>query len=165
MPRLALMGRPHLEPSEPTAGRLPRTPQRRTPAVPARYLAEDAVDSVVVDYDALPAVVDPRTAIGADSPRACVDAASNLFIRFDVGYGDCAKEFASARHVFRESLFQHRGVAHPMEGRGVLAHMDPGTRTLVVWSSTQLAHEVRDNIAEMLDLAVDRVRVILPDLG
>src|SRR5947207_10780344 len=52
-----------------------------------------------------------------------------------------------------------------MEGRGVLAHMDPGTRTLVVWSSTQLVHEVRDNIAAMLDLGVDRVRVIVPDVG
>jgi carbon-monoxide dehydrogenase large subunit len=131
----------------------------------SRYLAEDAVDRVIVDYDVQPAVVDPRAAIAADSPLACVDIPSNLFIRFDVAYGDCAKEFASAHHVFRETLFQHRGVAHPMEGRGVLAHMDPGTRTLVVWSSTQLAHEVRDNIAEMLDLGVDKVRVIVPDVG
>jgi aerobic carbon-monoxide dehydrogenase large subunit len=131
----------------------------------SRYLAEDAIDRVAVDYDVQPAVVDPRTAIATDAPRACADTPSNLFIRFDVAYGDCAKEFASSRHVFRETLFQHRGVAHPMEGRGVLAHMDPGTRTLVVWSSTQLAHEVRDNIAEMLDLGVDKVRVIVPDVG
>lgn len=131
----------------------------------SRYVAEDAVDRVTVDYEVLPAIVDPRAAMAAGAPRACVDIPSNLFIRFDVAYGDCAKEFASARHVFRETLFQHRGAAHSMEGRGVLAYMDPGTRTLMVWSSTQLAHEVRDNIAEMLDLGMDKVRVIVPDVG
>lgn len=131
----------------------------------SRYLAEDAVDRVVVDYEVLPAVVDPRRAVAADAPRACIEMASNLITRFHVGYGDCAREFALARHVFRESLFQHRGVAHPIEGRGVLAYADPGTETLTVWSSTQMAHEVRHNIAEMLALEVDKVRVIAPDVG
>ena len=131
----------------------------------SRYLAEDAVDRVVVDYEELPAVVDPRKALAADAPKACVESASNLIIRFQVGYGDCAREFALARHVFRETLFQHRGVAHPIEGRGILAYADPGTATLTIWSSTQLAHELRNNIAEMLALEVDEVRVITPDVG
>ena len=131
----------------------------------SRYLAEDAVDRVVVDYEVLPAVVDPRRAVAADAPKACVETASNLITRFHVAYGDCAREFALARHVFRETLFQHRGVAHPIEGRGVLAYADPGTETLTVWSSTQMAHEVRNNIAEMLALEIDKVRVIAPDVG
>jgi carbon-monoxide dehydrogenase large subunit len=131
----------------------------------SRYIAEDAVDRVAVDYDVLPAVVDPRAGLAAGAPRACADIASNLFIRFGVAYGDCAQAFAAAPHVFRETLFQHRGAAHSMEGRGVLAHVDPGTGTLMVWSSTQLAHEVRDNIAEMLDIGLDKVRVIVPDVG
>lgn len=131
----------------------------------SRYLAEDAADLVEVEYEALDAIVDPRSAMDAGAPSACVDSPSNLFTRFDVAYGNCAKEFESARHVFRETLFQHRGVAHPMEGRGVLAHVDPGTKAMMVWSSTQLAHELRDNIAEMLNLGVDQVRVIVPDVG
>jgi carbon-monoxide dehydrogenase large subunit len=52
-----------------------------------------------------------------------------------------------------------------MEGRGIIAHVEPGTETLRVWSSTQVAHELRDNIAEMLGLEVDKVRVIAPEVG
>ena len=131
----------------------------------SRYLAEDAADEVFIDYDVLPAVVDPRTAMAPDAPKACLDTDSNLFKRFRVGYGDCDRAFAAAPHVFRETLFQHRGAAHPMEGRGLLATVDPGAETMTVWSSTQMAHEVRSNIAEMLGLEEDRVRVIAPDVG
>ena len=131
----------------------------------SRYLAEDAADEVFVDYEVLPAVVDPRAAMGADSPKASLDTESNLFKRFRVGFGDCDQAFATAPHVFRETLFQHRGAAHPMEGRGVIATVDPGADTMTVWSSTQMAHEVRANIAEMLGFEEERVRVIAPDVG
>ena len=131
----------------------------------SRYVADDAVDRVIVDYDVQSALVDPRESLDDAAPRASVSHDTNVFTRFTVGYGDCDEAFASARHVFRDALFQHRGVAHPLEGRGVLAYLDPGTETLTVWSSTQTAHELRDNIAEMLALSVDRVRVIVPDVG
>lgn len=131
----------------------------------SRYVAEDAADRVLVDYEVQPALVDPRDALAPQAPKACAATESNLFTRFTVGYGDCDEAFLSARHVFREELFQHRGVAHPIEGRGVLAHLDPGTETLMLWSSTQTAHELRDNVAEMLRLPTDRVRVIVPDVG
>ena len=131
----------------------------------SRYIAEDAVDNIVVNYDVLPAIVDPREAVVPGAHKACLASNTNLLIRFDVGFGDCTREFASAQHVFRQSLFQHRGVAHPMEGRGVLAHTEPGSGTLMVWSSTQLAHELRDNVVEMLNLPLDKVRVIVPEVG
>jgi aerobic carbon-monoxide dehydrogenase large subunit len=131
----------------------------------SRYVAEDAVDRIAVDYEVQPALIDPREALAAQAPKACSAAESNLFTRLMVGYGDCDAAFASARHVFRDELFQHRGVAHPIEGRGVLAHLDPGTETLTLWSSTQTAHELRDNVAEMLRQPPDRVRVIVPDVG
>ena len=131
----------------------------------SRYVAEDAADEVMVDYEVLPAVVDPRLAMAPGSPKACLDTGSNLFKRFRVGYGDCDQAFAAAPHVFRESLFQHRGAAHPIEGRGLIATVDAGAETMTVWSSTQMAHEVRANIAEMLAVEEDRVRVIAPDVG
>lgn len=131
----------------------------------SRYIAEDAVDCVVVDYDTQSALIDPRESLDAAAPRASVSHDSNVLTRFTVGYGNCEDAFVSARHIFRDKLFQHRGVAHPLEGRGVLAYLDPGTDTLTIWSSTQTAHELRDNIAEMLGLPVDRVRVIVPNVG
>jgi carbon-monoxide dehydrogenase large subunit len=133
----------------------------------SRYVADDAVDRAVIDYEVIPALVDPRDALAPDPPKACVgvESTSTIFTRFPVAYGDCDQAFATAVHVFRDTLFQHRGVAHPMEGRGLLVHLDPGTETLQVWASTQVAHELRDNICEMLHLAVDKVRVIVPHVG
>ena len=131
----------------------------------SRYVAEDAVDRVDVDYEVLPALVDARDALAPNAPRASVELGSNIFTRFTVGFGDSGREFALARHVFRETLFQHRGLAHPMEGRGVLAYTEPTTGTLIIWSSTQMAHEVRHNVAAMLGLEVESVRVIAPDVG
>jgi carbon-monoxide dehydrogenase large subunit len=131
----------------------------------SRYLAEDAVDATIVDYEVLPPVVDPRDAVAPGAPKAYLGAATNLFTKIELEFGDCAREFTSAKHVFRESLFQHRGVAHPIEGRGILVNVEPGTGTLTVWSSTQVAHELRDNIVERLGLEHDQVRVIAADVG
>jgi carbon-monoxide dehydrogenase large subunit len=131
----------------------------------SRYVAEDAVDSVAVDYEVLPAIVDPREGMDVRAPRACLGTKTNVFTRIELRFGDCAREFASADHVFRDSLFQHRGVAHPIEGRGILAKVEAGTGTLVVWSSTQVAHELRDNVVQMLGLEPNNVRVIAPDIG
>jgi carbon-monoxide dehydrogenase large subunit len=131
----------------------------------SRYLAEDAVDCVAVDYEILDAIVDPRDGLAASAPKACLAMNTNVFTRIDIDYGNCELEFKTAAHVVRESFFQTRGVAHPMEGRGILAHVEPGTGTFTVWSSTQVAHELRDNIVEMLGLENDNVRVITPDVG
>jgi aerobic carbon-monoxide dehydrogenase large subunit len=131
----------------------------------SRYLAEDAVDAIEVDYEVLPAVVDPREAARAGAMQACLAAESNLFTRIEIEFGDCAREFRASAHIFRESLFQTRGLAHPIEGRGILASVEPATGTLMVWSSTQVAHELRDNICEMLGVEQNAVRVIAPEIG
>src|SRR5690606_38122965 len=131
----------------------------------SRYLAEDAADCVEIDYDVLPVAIDPREALSDGAPLSRSDATSNSFTTIDVRYGDCDREFAAAAHIFRERLSQHRGVAHPIEGRGVLASVDPGSGALSVWSSTQVTHELRNNIVEMLDLRPDEVRVIPCEVG
>ncbi len=131
----------------------------------SRARAEDAVDLVAVGYEALPPVVDPVAALTAGAPVACNDDRDNLFKRFTTGYGDCEAAFAKAAHVIRADLVQHRGSAQPMEGRGTLARFDAAANMLTVWSSTQMSHELRDTLADLLDLSEDSVRVIAPDVG
>lgn len=131
----------------------------------SRYLAEDAADRVEVDYDVLSAAVDARDAMAAAAPLSRNGTLTNVFTTIKIDYGDCAREFATAAHVLKEKFFQHRGVAHPIEGRGVLVSVDPGSGALTVWSSTQVTHELRNNIVEMMDLRPDEVRVIPCDVG
>jgi carbon-monoxide dehydrogenase large subunit len=131
----------------------------------SRYAAEDGAGDVQVDYEPLPAVSDCRRALDPQSPRVRTEFPDNVLTRFTVAYGECDRAFAEAAHIFKESLHQHRGGAHPMEGRGVVAEYDELRDTLTVWSSTQMAHELQSTLAELLGIAETRLRVITPDVG
>ncbi|WP_235610651.1 xanthine dehydrogenase family protein molybdopterin-binding subunit [Bordetella sp. H567] len=131
----------------------------------SRYAAEDGAGDVQVDYAVLPAVSDCRQALEPQAPRVRTDFPDNALTRFTVAYGDCDQAFAQAAHVFKDTLHQHRGGAHPMEGRGVVAEYDELRDTLTVWSSTQMAHELQFTLAELLGVAETRIRVIAPDVG
>ena len=131
----------------------------------SRYVAEDAAELVDVDYEPLPAVSDCREALAADAPTVHSAAADNMVTEFYTEYGDCAAAFADAAHTFRISLKQHRGGAHSIEARGVVAHYEPHTDVLTVWASTQTAHKIRNGLVELLGTDEHRVRVIVPDVG
>jgi aerobic carbon-monoxide dehydrogenase large subunit len=130
-----------------------------------RYLAEDAAALVAVDYEPLPAVSDCRRALAPDAPRAHRARATNLLYEFGQAYGDVAGAFARAPHRASLRLKQHRGGAHSIEGRGAIAAYDANEDRLTLWSSTQLAHEVRGFLMKMLQLDENRLRVVAPDVG
>jgi aerobic carbon-monoxide dehydrogenase large subunit len=131
----------------------------------SRHIAEDAAALVDVDYEELPAIVDWRKALDRDAPRAHSEAPDNLVAALHGGFGDVDKVFAKAAHVFAESFETHRGGCHSMEGRGVIAALDPYGGTLTVWSSTQAPHMIRRLIADHLGYAERNVRVVAPDVG
>ena len=130
-----------------------------------RYIAEDAVELVEVDIEELPAVSDCRDALAVGAPKAHIDRPGNLLIEFVQQYGDAKAAISAARRRVTVNLKQHRGGAHPIECRGVLAHFEPQDGMLTVWSSTQLAHEARFFIMKMLGLDENQIRVVTPDVG
>ena len=130
-----------------------------------RYIAEDAAALVEVDYEPLPAVADCRAALAPGAPTAHRDSPHNLLAEFDLGYGDVDAAFAGAAHVFRESLWQHRGGGHSIECRGVVAAHDPIEDRLTLWSSTQTPHAAMRLLCDMLGRDENRVRVVTPDVG
>jgi carbon-monoxide dehydrogenase large subunit len=130
-----------------------------------RYIAEDAAEQVIVDYAPLPAASDFRKAAATGAPAAHAGRQDNVAAAFAVGYGDVDHAFARAAHVFKEELFQHRGAAHPMECRAMLAATDALTDTLTIWANTQAPHQLRDVYCRMTGVAGDRVRVIAPNTG
>ena len=130
----------------------------------SRHVAEDALAAMTVDYEALPAISDCRAVLDPSAPRVRLEG-PNLLTRFKVGYGDCRQAFDGAAHLIKETLFQHRGGAHPIEGRGVVARYEAGEQRLTVWSSTQMAHDLWITLAALLGLAEDHIRVATPDVG
>lgn len=130
-----------------------------------RRQAEDAASRVEVELEALPAVADIRTAVAQGSPPVHQGIGSNVLAEYAIAYGDCDKAFAEAAHSYSLSLFQHRGCAHPMEGRGVLANHDPIERRTTIWTSTQSPHEIRMALIQLLGVDDEELRVVTPDVG
>ena len=125
-----------------------------------RYAAEDAAALVTVDYEILPAATDCRI---EPAPPVRRELKTNRVIRYKVGYGDAEAAFAKAAHVLHEDLWIHRGAAHSMEGRGIVAQISG--RETQVWASTQKAHDLRNALADYIDLDETRLRVATPDVG
>jgi carbon-monoxide dehydrogenase large subunit len=125
-----------------------------------RYIAEDAAALVAVDYDLLPAATDCRI---ERAPAVRRELVSNAVISYKVAYGDIDAAFADAAHVVHQDLWMHRGAAHSMEGRAILAQISD--RETVIWASTQKAHDLRTAFADYIDLDESRLRVATPDVG
>ncbi len=130
-----------------------------------RYLAEDAAALVEVDYDPLPAVSDCRTALAPAAPAVRRELNTNLVSSYSVAYGDVTAAFEKAPHILHEELWQHRGAAHPIEGRGIVAEWRDGDGTIGVWASTQKAHDLFQSLTFLLGLEESGVRVATPDVG
>ncbi len=131
----------------------------------SRYVAEDAAALVEVDYEPLASVADCRQSADPGGVLVRRELASNIVASYRLGYGDADQAFRQAAHVFREELRQHRGAAHPIEGRGILAEYRRADGGLTVWASTQKAHDLFHTLAALLGLDEHSLRVATPDVG
>ena len=130
-----------------------------------RYLAEDALELIEVEYAPLPVVASPEDALRLDSARVNPGWSDNVALSFRATKGEPDRAFASAHTVVRERFRSHRYTGVPIETRGIAADFDSTTRRLTVWCSTQVPHTLRNTLAEILDMPLADVRVVAPDVG
>jgi carbon-monoxide dehydrogenase large subunit len=108
-----------------------------------RYVARDAADAIVVQYDPLPAVVDPELAMTGKPVVIHPDFANNLAVPFvpsgtgvsaDGKVDDSAVDaaFKKADVVISQRMVNHRLVPNAMEPRGVVAHYEPGKESMTI---------------------------------
>jgi aerobic carbon-monoxide dehydrogenase large subunit len=127
------------------------------------YLAEDAAETVSIDYEPLEAVTSVEEALAADAPQVHDDWTSNLYVPRLYESPDHADRSAGGRVVSgRLSHSRHSGV--PIEGRAVLAQSVDG-QEVVVHTATQIPHLIRTAIANAIGLPERSVRVMSPDVG
>ena len=131
----------------------------------SRYLAEDALDDIVLDVDILDAVGDLEKAVEAGAPLVHQQFGSNVAARAVQAKGDYATARASAATVITRRFEYDRGASVPIETRGIVAHWDPSAEQLVIWDTTQAPIPIRNGIAAMLGLLESQVRVIAPFIG
>src|SRR3546814_10908234 len=126
-----------------------------------RYIAEDAVDLVVVDYEPLAAVAD-YTEAATSSELEHDGFPGNSVADFGGAPVEAVAEvFASAAHVVEETIYQQAYAAVPLETRGMVAEWSPASDELTIWAATQAPHEVRLFCPRLLALPAHRVRVII----
>ena len=130
-----------------------------------RYVAEDAAALVEVDYEVLASAADCRKAALADAPAVRREISSNVISSYRLGYGDVDAAFRDAAHIFRERFWPHRGGAHSIEGRGIAVENRKADGSLIVYASTQKAHDLFNTLASLLGLDENRLRVATPDVG
>lgn len=130
-----------------------------------QYAARDAIDLIEVDYQPLTPVVDPEKAIEKTSPVLYQGHKDNVAYRWQLEGGDLKAAFKKADKVIKQRLVNQRLIPMAMETRGVVAEYKPGERQLTVWSSTQIPHLLRTQVAAMLDVPEHSVRVITPEVG
>ena len=161
----------HIEFNKRTAGQLARDKVRYVGepiamvVAESRYLAEDAADAIMVDYEPLDAVVDPAAGLAEGAPLLHEDLDSNLAAHVIQTKGDWETARQQADLIVKRHFEYDRGSAAPMETRGIVAQWDKHARHLTVWDSTQAPIVIRNMLADMLDLSQRQVRVIAPYIG
>jgi 4-hydroxybenzoyl-CoA reductase subunit alpha len=127
--------------------------------------AEEALELIVVDYELLPALVDPEVSARERSVRIHEDNKhGNVSKHVDLSFGDVAGALAGAAAVVDQE-FHYEGSAHaPIETHCALAHYD-ADGNLTLWSSTQIAHYVHRELSRVLEIPEARIRVIQPFVG
>jgi CO/xanthine dehydrogenase Mo-binding subunit len=128
----------------------------------SRYVAEDAVEDVIVDLEPLEAVADVRAALAEGAPVIHEDLGSNLAAHAVQTKGDYDAARAAADLVLAREFTYDRGVSAAMENRGVLAQWDERSAQLTVWDTTQAPIPIRNGLAAMLGLSESQVRVVAP---
>jgi carbon-monoxide dehydrogenase large subunit len=129
------------------------------------YQAYDALELIEVDYDALPAVVDPQQATAGGAPQLHATVPGNQAFHWVVSGGDVDAAFASAEVVVKDRIIQQRLIPTAMEPRSAVAQWSPSTGELTLWNTTQNPHIVRFICSVVTGVPEDKLRVIAPEVG
>lgn len=132
-----------------------------------RAAAEDAAELVEIEYEALPSVADSERAVAGDAPLLQPEWGTNVVVEGHIG--DALEEIESAMaraaHVISRRFRIQRISGSPIETRGVVAHWEPHANSLTLWTSTQAPHHVREQLAHVLRMPAESIRVIARDVG
>ncbi|HEX4407435.1 MAG TPA: xanthine dehydrogenase family protein molybdopterin-binding subunit [Xanthobacteraceae bacterium] len=131
----------------------------------SRYIAEDALNDIDVDIEALPAVVDLEQAVMADSATVHDDVRGNIAAHVRQTRGNYAAAKAKAAHVASRRFHYDHGASSPIETRGIVARWDARAGQLTIWDTTQAPVFLRNGLAGWFGLSERQVRVIAPFVG
>ena len=129
-----------------------------------RYIAEDALAHISIDYDILPAVTS-RDQAAAGDVLVHEAAGENLGTRYTVSRGDLDEAFRDAPYTRRAMFVTNRHAPCPMETRGLVAEFDPAKPLLRLYGATKVTYFNRRHLAAAFGLSEQAVELIEVDVG
>ena len=133
------------------------------------YIAKDACEAIVVDYEPLPVIVNPTQAMAEGAPLIRDDKENqhdNVIYDWEVGDRDGTdRAFAEADVVSKLDLHYPRSHPSPLECCGSIADFNRATSKLTVYMTTQAPHIIRAAVALVAELPEHMIRIVSPDLG
>ena len=127
-----------------------------------RYLAEDALELIEVDYAPLPAIVDPLAALDPKLPPLHDGLGGNIASDRSFRYGDPEHAFAEAARKVSVSIRYPRNSCTPIETYGIVAEYDAGQDSYDVLANFQGPFSLHPVMARALKVAGNRLRLCTP---
>ena len=143
------------------------------------HIAEDAVELIEVEYDVLPPVVTIEDALSPSAPILHDDGMdeivedlftpmdgkpSNIARTVEMGFGDIEEGFSQADIILErvyETAMSHQGYIEPHNATAVWNH----DGKITIWTSTQGAFGIRQNVSRILDVSLGDLRVVPAEIG
>ena len=139
------------------------------------HIAQEALNRIQVEYEVLPPVMDARQAMREDAPVLLddlrlteldqkQDRTGNIAEHFQHRLGDVEKGFAEADVIVEREFFTrtvHQGYIEPQNATALWGQ----DGLVTIWCSTQGSFGVRDQVAEILQIPVSRIRVVPLEIG
>jgi carbon-monoxide dehydrogenase large subunit len=130
-----------------------------------RYVAEDALELIDIEYQACDAVVEARQSMQPGAPQLHDATPNNIAANFKVDVGDVDAAFAACDLVFEAEFSTQRHSAVPLENRGLVAEWDEGRGLLTVWGPTKMTHTNWRILSELIGLPQSCIHFIEPEVG
>jgi carbon-monoxide dehydrogenase large subunit len=134
-------------------------------AATSRGAAEDAAELVEVEYEPLPAVVNPEAALAEGAPLVHEEFGTNACYTWTLEAGEVDRLFAEADVTVSERYRQNRLIPNAIEPRAVFVTPVPATGEFTLWSTTQVPHIARVTLSGVTGIPESKLRVIAPDVG
>ena len=132
-----------------------------------RYIAQDAVGLIEVDYEPLPVVVDAEEASQKGAPQLHENAPGNICMDWACGQEEGTEAaLEEADVVVKQRIKNQRLIPTPLEPRGAIAQYSPASEEYTVWMTSQAPHVMRLLMtAFVFGIPETKMRVISPHVG
>jgi carbon-monoxide dehydrogenase large subunit len=128
--------------------------------------AMDALELIEVDYDNLPAVIDPAAALDSGAPIIHPEVAGNVALDWEIGDEARTREaFTNARHIVTLRVYNNRVIAQPMEPRACLAIHDQVNDVTTLHCPSQGVHNQLGLLSAATRLPPEKLSIVVRDVG